>query len=197
MFSSLRIKAVNFTIACFLIIAFTSTHNAMSQTTSDKSLDTIATSEYSPYYLGVLGGYTGLFKDSKLAENVNATDFIHGTSIGFSFDYKLPGTSSFIQLLTENNRLNFKNDDGDNYQNLRFTTLGLKLHPIIIENLYFSIGMGIMTGSDISTQMIMSMYLGYDFIKDKNKTYFVQIGTYGTDFNDNIILVRFGIRINL
>jgi len=197
MFSSLKIKAISLTIACLFFIAFSMTPNAMSQTPSDLSLDTTINTENPRYSLGVLGGYTGIFKDSKLAENANAKDFIHGTSIGFSFDYKLQGTSSFVQLLTENNRLNFKNDEGDNYQNLRFTTLGIKLHPKKLENLYFSIGLGIMTGAEISTQMVMSMYLGYDFIKDKNKTYFVQIGTYGTDFNDNIILFRFGIRINL
>jgi hypothetical protein len=197
MFSSLRIKAISFTIACLFSIAFSITQNAMSQTPSDLSSDTTIITENSPYYLGVFGGYNGLFTGTRLTERATGTDFIHGSSIGFSFDYKLPKTISYIQVLTEGTRMNFKTDVGDNFQSMRFTTLSLKFHPKKIENLYMTIGGGIMTGSDISTQMIMSMNLGYNIINDINKSMFIQIGFYSTDFQDNFVTFRFGIRLNL
>lgn len=197
MFSSIKIMAVGYSIASLLLIAISNPENAFSQSSSDKSVDISGMSENSPYYFGVLSGYTRIFEGSKLAENAKATDFVHGVSIGFSFDYKLPGTSSFIQFLTENNSLNFNNNEVDNFQTLRFTTIGLKYHPKIIKDLFMTVGTGILTGSDIETRMIMSFALGYDIITGKNCTTFIQIGTYGTDFNDNIILFRFGVRLNL
>ncbi|MBX3042817.1 MAG: hypothetical protein KIT33_11850 [Candidatus Kapabacteria bacterium] len=197
MFSSLKIKAISLTIACLFFIALSMGQNAMSQTSTDKYLETTPINENSPYYLGVFGGYNGLFTGTRLTESATGTDFIHGSSIGFSFDYKLPKTISYIQVLTEGTRMNFKTDEGDNFQSLRFTTIGLKFHPKKIENLYMTIGGGIMTGSDISTQMIMSMNLGYNIINDINKSIFVQIGFYSTDFQDNFVTFRFGVRLNL
>ena len=193
MFCSNKTKAITIVFAALFAFALSMPENAMSQSPANETTDTTTSS----YYLGVAGGYNGLFTGSKLTENTTGTDFIHGASIGFSFDYKLPRTSSYIQVLTESSRMNFKTDFGDDFQTLRFTTLGLKFHPKKIENLYMTVGAGIMTGSDISTQMIMSINLGYDIIKDKNRTYFIQLGTYGTDFEDVFITFRFGFRINL
>jgi len=193
MFCSNKTKAITIVFAALFAFALSMPENAMSQSPANESTDTTNSS----YYLGVVGGYNGLFTGTRLAENATGTDFIHGASIGFSFDYKLPRTNSFIQVLTEGTRMNFKTDVGDNFQTLRFTTLGLKIHPKSLGNLYMTIGAGIITGSDISTQMIMSINLGYDIIKEKNKSIFIQLGTYGTDFQDNFITFRFGIRKNL
>lgn len=197
MFSSIKIKAIGYSIASLLLIAISIPENALSQSPTEKSLETTTTSENSAYYFGIFGGYTGLFTGTNLTENVTGTDFIGGPTIGFSFDYKLPKTISYIQVLTESARMNFKNDVGDNFQTLRFTTIGLKFHPQAIKNLYLTIGGGIMTGADIITQMIMSMNWGYDITTGKNSTIFIQLGTYTTDFEDNFITFRFGVRINL
>jgi len=193
MFDSIKNKAITIVFAALFAFALSMPENALSQSPSNEPIDTTN----SPYFLSVVGGYNGLFTGSKLTENTTGTDYIHGTSIAFSFDYKLPLTNSYIQVLTESSRMNFKTDIGDDFQTLWFATIGLKFHPKKIENLYLTIGAGIMTGSDISTQMIMSINLGYDIIKDKNKAYYIQLGTYVTDFGDNFITFRFGIRLNL
>lgn len=197
MFSSLKIKAISLTIACLFFIALSMSQNAMSQTSTDKYLETTPINENSPYYLGVFGGYNGLFTGTRLTESATGTDFIHGSSIGFSFEYKLPNTNSFIQVLTESARLNFKTDIGENFQTLRFTTLGLKFHPKKIKNLYLTVGAGIMTGSELNTQMVYTMNLGYNIINDINKSMFIQIGINSTDFEDNFVTFRFGYRLNL
>jgi hypothetical protein len=197
MFSSLKIKAISLTIACLFFIALSMSQNAMSQTSTDKYLETTPINENSPYYLGVFGGYNGLFTGTRLTESATGTDFIHGSSIGFSFDYKLPKTISYIQVLTEGTRMNFKTDEGDNFQTLRFATLSLKLHPKKIKNLYLTVGAGIMTGSELNTQMVYTMNLGYNIINDINKSMFIQIGINSTDFEDNFVTFRFGYRLNL
>jgi len=43
----------------------------------------------------------------------------------------------------------------------------------------------------------MSFNLGYDFLKTKNSTAFLQIGLYTTDIKVNFISIRLGLRINL
>lgn len=147
------------------------------------------------YSFGVSGGFTGLFKGSPLTENVSGTDFVSGFSSGLMFESKLDGTNTFIQLSTETNRLNFKNDAGDNFENVRFTTIGVKIYPKFADRFYILPAVGIMTGNE--TQFITSFHLGYDFMKSDKSTYFIQIGGYSTDFQDNFISFRFGVRLHL
>ncbi|MDX9791109.1 MAG: hypothetical protein RBT61_09795 [Candidatus Kapabacteria bacterium] len=151
----------------------------------------------SPFYFSIIGGYNGLFKGTDITQNANGTDFIHGGSFGLAFEYKLPNTKTYLQLSTESSRMNFKTMLDDNFQNLRFTSLGLKMHPNFAQDFYLTIGAGIMTGAEISSRMYYNINLGYDYRASNNKIIFFQVGGFGTDFNDNILTFRFGFRINL
>jgi len=187
MFLSFNFKVIlKITVITFIFISLT-----------EFSLSQTSESAKSPYNFSVFGGYTGLFKDSKLAETSTNSGIINGLSVGFSFEYNLPRTNSYLQLLTENNEMKFKTTSGDKTQNYRFSSIGLKMYPSIINDLYLTVGTGLMTNKDTETQMIMSLNVGYDIIKSKNSISFIQIGLTSTDFQDNFITFRFGIRINL
>ncbi len=189
MFLSIKTNAILNVIATILFVIFFNPQFIYSQDSSE--------SISSPYYFGVLVGYSGLLEGSKLAESFNSKDFINGTATGFLFDYKIPGTNSYLQFLTDHYTMNFKSNAGDNSQAIQFTSIGLKMHPRMIKDLYFTIGAGLLTSKEIETQTIMSFNLGYDFLKTKNSTAFLQIGLYTTDIKDIIVSVRLGIRINL
>lgn len=189
MFLSIKTKAIFNVIAVIFFVVFFNTQLTFSQDSSE--------SISSPYYFGVVVGYSGLLEGSKLAESFNSKDFINGSAAGFLFDYKIPGTNSYLQFLTDHYTMNFKSNTGDNLQAIQFTSLGLKMHPRMIKDLYFTIGTGLMTGKEIETQIIMSFNLGYDFLKTKNATSYLQIGAYTADIKDIFVSVRLGIRINL
>lgn len=189
MLLAIKTKTIFQLMILTICIFFLSQQNTLSQESSE--------STPSPYHFGVLLGYGGLLEGSKLAESFNSKDFISGETVGFEFEYKLPNTNSYLQLLTEKKTLNFKSNLGNNFQSLDFTTIGIKMHPRLINNLYFTVGAGLMTGRNIESQFIMSFNLGYDILKSKNTTTFLQVGLYTTDIKENFVSIRLGIKINL
>ena len=188
MFFAIKSKSIFYNVITLFLVLFMNTQNALTQSSSESS---------SPYYFGAIAGYSGLLKDSKLAESFNSKDFINGYALGFFLDYKLSGTNSYLQFQTENNIFNFQTNLGDNNQNLNITTIGLKMYIPSSENLYFSIGTGILTNKNIETQMIMTFNLGYDLFKSKIGNAFLQIGVNTLDIEDKIITFKLGCRLNL
>lgn len=127
-------------------------------------------SESPKYSFRVMGGYSFLSKDSDLSKLSTKSDLMVGPAISFQFNYKLANTKTYDQFMTENLRLNFKNDNGDNFQNIHLMQLGLKMHPAFYDKLYFIVGCGIMTGKIINTRMMMSAQLGLEIFTSSTST---------------------------
>lgn len=178
-------------IVLFVPLA-TSAQSGIDSLKTDSSL-----SIKSRYSLGIIGGYTGLLIRSKstLTGDVSGTSIVNGGSLGFIFEYGIGSGKSAIQFLSETNYLNFKRNGNDNFENISFNLIGVKLKFNELAMLYFLPAVGIMSGKE--TQFIRSFGFGFDFNIEKKRNYIVQLSVAETDMQDVFLMAKLGILFNL
>ena len=174
-----------------IILLFSQAESYSQGSTKLSQVDTTQISQ-SPITIGLSYGYTGLPNNSPLTSDIVGTNIVNGMSFGILFEYKFKYSKVKLQFLTESNFMNFEKNGKENYESISFNTIGIKF-PVKI--LYFSASVGIMTGRE--TQFIKSFYIGHEFLHERNRSFFIQIGGAETDFKATFLKINFGYNFNI